>query len=110
VANRSGLAHVPRPARQPASPPKKGIITPWPKAGLKILWHTEVGPGYGHAHHQQGASSTTSTGKPKKDGAGEKQDGPPHQLGRQKTGASLWTYEYPSVYKDQFGYKQRPPC
>ena len=26
---------------------EKGILTPWPKDGPKILWHKELGPGYG---------------------------------------------------------------
>ena len=26
---------------------EKGIISPWPKDGPKILWHKEVGAGYG---------------------------------------------------------------
>src|SRR5438132_1052629 len=26
---------------------EKGIITPWPNAGLKIVWQKDVGPGYG---------------------------------------------------------------
>ena len=26
---------------------ENGIISPWPKDGPRILWHKEVGPGYG---------------------------------------------------------------
>src|SRR5262245_30981749 len=26
---------------------EKGIITPWPKAGLKVVWHKKLGTGYG---------------------------------------------------------------
>src|SRR5262249_38394259 len=27
--------------------PEKGIIAPWPKKGLRIVWHKQVGTGYG---------------------------------------------------------------
>src|ERR1700730_10813727 len=26
---------------------EKGIISPWPKAGLKLVWHMKTGTGYG---------------------------------------------------------------
>jgi outer membrane protein assembly factor BamB len=79
---------------------EKGILAPWPKDGPKILWHMEIGIGYGMPtiskgklfhfdRHGKNARLTCMDAK---------------------TGASLWTYEYLSIYKDQFGYNNGPRC
>src|SRR5450631_4526964 len=85
---------------------EKGIIKPWPKAGLKILWHKELGPGYGMPTISKGKLYHFDR-KPRKDGLDE------NKVVRltcmdARTGASLWTYEYFSIYKDQFGYNNGP--
>ena len=79
---------------------EKGIITPWPKEGLKIVWHKEVGTGYG--------MPTISNGKLYH----FDRNGKNARLTcmNVKTGAPLWTYEYLSIYKDQYGYNNGPRC
>src|ERR1019366_2578395 len=79
---------------------EKGIITPWPKDGLKILWHKQIGTGYGMPtisksklyHFDRNGKNARLT------------------CMDAKTGESLWAYEYPSIYKDQFGYNNGPRC
>jgi outer membrane protein assembly factor BamB len=79
---------------------EKGILSPRPKAGPKIVWHKGVGPGY--------CMPVISKGKL-------------YQFDRNgknarltcmdaKTGESLWTFEYRSIYKDRFGYNSGPRC
>ena len=79
---------------------EKGIIAPWPKEGLKIVWQKEVGAGYG--------MPTISNGKLYH----FDRNGKNLRLTcmNPKTGASLWTYEYPSTYQDSFGYNTGPRC
>jgi outer membrane protein assembly factor BamB len=79
---------------------EKGIVAPWPKDGLKIRWHKEVGTGYG--------MPTISKGKLYH----FDRNGKNARLTCMdaKTGAALWAHEYPSIYKDQFGYNNGPRC
>jgi outer membrane protein assembly factor BamB len=75
---------------------EKGIV--WPKDGPKILWHKEVGPGYGMPtiakgklyHFDRNGKNVRLT------------------CMNARTGESLWTYEYLSIYKDLFGYNNGP--
>jgi outer membrane protein assembly factor BamB len=75
---------------------EKGIV--WPKDGPKILWHKEVGAGYGMPtiakgklyHFDRNGRNARLT------------------CMNARTGESLWTYEYPSIYKDTFGYNDGP--
>ena len=77
---------------------EKGIV--WPKDGPKILWHKELGTGYG--------MPTISNGKLYH----FDRNGKNARLTCMdaKTGESSWTYEYPSVYKDRFDYNNGPRC
>src|SRR5437879_5700288 len=79
---------------------EKGILSPWPKAGPKILWHKEVGLGYGMPviakgrlfhfdRHEKNLRLTCMNAT---------------------TGEAIWDFEYPSVYKDSFGYNNGPRC
>jgi outer membrane protein assembly factor BamB len=80
--------------------PEKGIIAPWPAQGLRVLWHRQLGTGYG--------APVISKGKLYQfDRAGEQArlvclDA--------RTGALLWKFEYPTNYKDFFGYNNGPRC
>ncbi len=78
---------------------EKGIITPWPKQGPKILWTKDVGQGYG--------MPTISKGKlyhfDRKDNKSVRLT-----CMDAKTGVTIWTKDYPSVYKDRFGYNSGP--
>lgn len=80
--------------------PEKGIITPWPKSGLRVVWHQRVGTGY----------STPSVS-----------NGRLYQFDRQgdharlscldaRKGTFVWKFEYPTDYDDAFGYNNGPRC
>src|SRR5438552_8328992 len=79
---------------------EKGILTPWPKAGPKILWHKEIGPGYGMPvsanaklyHFDRNEKNLRLT------------------CMDAKTGVRIWDYEYLSIYKDSLGYNNGPRC
>ncbi|MFO0864431.1 MAG: PQQ-binding-like beta-propeller repeat protein [Gemmataceae bacterium] len=80
--------------------PEKGILSPWPKEGPKIVWQTEVGIGYampsiasGKLYHFErvGANLRLRCMNP-------------------RTGEDLWKFEYPSAYRDKYGYNNGPRC
>lgn len=79
---------------------EKGILTPWPKDGPRILWHKELGIGYG--------MPTISKGKL----FHFDRNGKNARLTCMdaRTGAEKWTFEYLSIYKDSFGYNNGPRC
>ena len=77
-----------------------GIITPWPEAGLKVVWAEESGEGYG--------APSTSLGRLYHfDRVGN--DARLRCL-RAETGEQLWKFTYPCVYEDRFGYSGGPRC
>ncbi|MBI2805607.1 MAG: PQQ-binding-like beta-propeller repeat protein [Planctomycetes bacterium] len=88
---------------------EKGIVTPWPKAGPKIVWHKEVGPGYGMPTIAKGRLYHFDRVPKKPD---DFQDSKFVRLTcmNAKTGERIWDFEYPSIYKDAFGYNNGPRC
>ena len=80
--------------------PEKGILSPWPKEGPKILWHKEVGIGYampsiagGKLYHFERIGAKVRL-----------------RCMNARTGEDLWAFEYPSVYRDKYGYNNGPRC
>lgn len=80
------------------SSPEKGILTDWPRAGLKKLWAVPLGEGYappvvagGRVYHfdRFGDAATLTC----RDAA---------------TGAEKWKYSYPTEYVDSYGYEPGP--
>lgn len=85
------------PTRDGASD-EKGIIAPWPKAGLKKVWECELGIGY--------AAPVTSGGKLFH--ADRFGDNIRLTARDAATGKFLWKYEYPTDYEDTYGYSPGP--
>jgi len=79
---------------------EKGIITPWPAQGLRLVWHKKVGAGYAMPvisqgklyHHDRIGDHARLT------------------CMNSETGALLWKYEYPTDYRDAFNYSNGPRC
>jgi outer membrane protein assembly factor BamB len=79
---------------------EKGIILPWPKQGLRIVWQKEVGTGYGMPSISKGRlylfdrhdNQATLT------------------CMKSETGEFLWKFEYPTEYEDYYGYNNGPRC
>ena len=78
--------------------PEKGILSPWPKDGLKKLWDCPLGVGYpppvvagGKLFHfdRHGDACRLTARDP-------------------ATGKHLWQYEYPTTYADFYGYDPGP--
>jgi outer membrane protein assembly factor BamB len=80
--------------------PEKGILTQWPKEGLKIVWERTLGTSYGAPAISQGRLFQFD------------------RFGRMarvyclqaETGDELWRYEYPTAYEDYYGYNNGPRC
>ena len=79
---------------------EKGILAPWPKQGLPIVWHKQVGPGYGMPVIAKGKLyHFDRNGKNLRLTCMNASTGVPH-----------WDFEYQSIYKDSFGYNNGPRC
>ena len=80
--------------------PEKGLQSPWPKAGPKILWQRSLGIGYamptishGKLFHVERVVDTVRVVCMTAD-----------------EGKELWTFEYPTTYRDRYGYNGGPRC
>src|SRR5262249_8591726 len=79
---------------------EKGLKTPWPKEGPKILWQRPLGIGYampsvanGKLYHFERVGDTARVICMSAD-----------------TGKEHWTFEYPTDYRDRYGYNGGPRC
>ncbi|MBP3955728.1 PQQ-binding-like beta-propeller repeat protein [Gemmata sp. G18] len=77
---------------------EKGIITPWPAKGLKKVWECELGIGF--------APPVTADGRLFH--ADRFGDNVRLTAREAATGKPLWKYEYPTEYKDIYGYDPGP--
>jgi outer membrane protein assembly factor BamB len=79
---------------------EKGIIAPWPEKGMRVVWHKQLGTGYGAPAISQGKLYQFD------------------RIGNQarllclnaRTGEQIWKFEYPTDFKDFFGYNNGPRC
>lgn len=77
---------------------EKGILTKWPKEGLKVLWQRELGTGYGIGSVSKGRYYQF-----------DKFDEKARLVCLDaKTGQEIWKYTYASEYQDQYGYDDGP--
>ncbi|MBI2478796.1 MAG: PQQ-like beta-propeller repeat protein [Planctomycetia bacterium] len=80
--------------------PETGIISPWPAAGLKIIWQRELQTGYGIGSISKGRMYHF-----------ERQDNQATLLClTAETGEELWRFQYPTDYEDLLGYNNGPRC
>jgi outer membrane protein assembly factor BamB len=80
--------------------PEKGLKTPWPKEGPKILWQRPLGIGYG--------MPTVSRGKLYH--FERVADNARVVCMTADSGKELWTFEYPTNYRDRYGFNGGPRC
>jgi outer membrane protein assembly factor BamB len=80
--------------------PEKGIIAPWPKEGLKIVWHKKLGTGYGPVAVSKGKVFLFDRHEDKARLSCLKAD----------SGALVWKFEYSTDYRDKYGYNNGPRC
>ena len=88
---------------------EKGIISPWPKDGLKIVWHKKIGTGYSAPTISKGKLFLFDRELPDKD---DPRKGKKARLTclDSKTGKFHWKFEYPTDYKDKYNYNNGPRC
>lgn len=80
------------------SSPEKGILTTWPREGLKKVWECPLGVGY--------APPVVATGKLFHfDRFGENARVTARNA---ETGEFIWKFEYPTDYEDIYGYDSGP--
>jgi outer membrane protein assembly factor BamB len=80
--------------------PEKGIITPWPREGLRIVWKKQVGIGYGMPVVSRGRLFQFD----------RQGDEACLSCLQSETGELLWTFKYPTHYEDYYGYNNGPRC
>jgi outer membrane protein assembly factor BamB len=80
--------------------PETGIITPWPKEGLKLIWQKKLGVSYGMPSISKGKLYQF-------DRIGDEAT---LSCFNSRTGEFLWKYAYPTSYEDSFGYNNGPRC
>jgi outer membrane protein assembly factor BamB len=79
---------------------EKGLVTPWPERGPRIRWHKRLGSGYGMPTISRGRLFLF-------DRTGNRAR---LNCWNSETGAELWTFDYPTDYKDMYGYNNGPRC
>jgi outer membrane protein assembly factor BamB len=80
--------------------PEKGIITPWPKDGLRVVWRRKIGIGY----------SAPVTSKGKLYLFDRKGNSATLTCMKADSGEPLWSFDYPTFYKDKYSYNGGPRC
>jgi outer membrane protein assembly factor BamB len=80
--------------------PEKGIIAPWPKEGLRLVWYKTVGAGYCMPTVARGRLFLFDREK----------DNARLRCLKSETGEELWKFEYPTDYVDYYGYNKGPRC
>lgn len=78
--------------------PEKGILTTWPKDGLKVVWEAPMGQGFPPPavsrgrlfHFDRFGDNNRLTCR------------------NAETGKRLWAFEYPTTYEDLYGYSPGP--
>ena len=79
---------------------EKGIASPWPEAGPRIVWDRQLGEGYGMPAISRGRLFVF-------DRAGNRAR---LRCCKSETGEPLWTFDYPTEYRDYYGYNGGPRC
>jgi outer membrane protein assembly factor BamB len=79
---------------------EKGILSPWPEGGPRVVWHKRLGTGYGMPTISRGRLFLI-------DRVGDRAR---LNCWKSETAEPLWTFEYPTDYRDYFGYNNGPRC
>jgi outer membrane protein assembly factor BamB len=79
---------------------EKGIHSPWPAAGPKIVWERSIGSGYAMPVVSRGRLFLIDRIRNRAR----------LRCWNAETAESLWTFEYPCNYKDMYNYSGGPRC
>ena len=84
-----------------ASRPETGIVAPWPKDGLRLVWENTGCRRLRRRHHQpRPAVPLRPHPRPQS----------PPLPAKAKPAKTLWTFEYPTDYDDIYNYSGGPRC
>jgi outer membrane protein assembly factor BamB len=78
--------------------PEKGLIAPWPKQGPRLVWKTPVDEGYGAPAISKGRLFVFD----------RVANSARLRCLNAETGQFLWKFEYPTNYRDKYGYNGGP--
>lgn len=78
--------------------PEKGILNPWPKGGLRVVWQQKVGEGYSMPTIYKGRLFQFDRVENKAR----------LRCLKSETGEQLWEFTYPTDYKDKYNYDGGP--
>jgi outer membrane protein assembly factor BamB len=79
---------------------EKGVVSPWPAAGPRVVWQKEIGIGYSMPVVSRGRLFLFDRVRN-------------HcrlRCWNAETAESLWAFEYPTAYKDKYNYNGGPRC
>jgi outer membrane protein assembly factor BamB len=79
---------------------EKGILSPWPKQGPRIVWHKTVGIGYSMPTIARGRLYLFDRDKNRCR----------LRCWKAETAEELWSFDYPTDYKDKYNYNGGPRC
>jgi outer membrane protein assembly factor BamB len=79
---------------------EKGIRTPWPKEGPRVVWTKRLGEGYAMPSISRGRLFVF-------DRIGNRAR---LRCCKSETGEEIWSFDYPSQYRDFYGYNGGPRC
>ncbi len=79
---------------------EKGILAPWPKNGLRVVWDKKVSEGYAMPAISRGRLFLFDRIR----------DRNRLRCCKSETGAEIWTFEYETDYVDNYGYSGGPRC
>ena len=79
---------------------EKGVVSPWPAAGPRIVWEKEIGIGYAMPVVSRGRLFLFDRVRNRCR----------LRCWNAETAESLWVFEYPTNYKDQYNYNGGPRC
>ena len=79
---------------------EKGILSPWPKEGPRLVWQRRLGEGYGMPAIGRGRLFVF-------DRTGERAR---LRCCNSETGEDLWTFDYATDYRDLYNYSGGPRC
>jgi outer membrane protein assembly factor BamB len=80
--------------------PEKGILSPWPKAGPRLVWELKLGEGYAMPSISRGRAFVFDRIRNRQR----------LRAFKSETGESLWSFEYPTEYTDHYSYSGGPRC
>jgi outer membrane protein assembly factor BamB len=79
---------------------EKGLRTPWPKYGPRLVWHRRIGTGFAMPVISRGRlflfDRVGNTAR--------------LHCWKSETAEPLWTFDYPTEYRDFYGYNGGPRC